>query len=184
MRRLIAAACAVVLLTLSTSATAGADPSYTRFWESPAHTAPITSCVTGNSGGFSSMSIDDEGAKIRGFMRFCRDDGGLRYFGIEFFTDFGTVGGFFAPFFGDKAFFEFVGKGFERVSAVCLAPAPDDRVACAKLFYDPLTHTISLEPLPVTHPLVSLPSDKMYFCDDDQKWIHPNCSNCLDPDHP
>lgn len=179
MRRLAAAAVAAFLLTLPPSAALGTDPGSGPVWSTVGDSARVTSCTTGNSGAIHGAFPDRLGTRISGHMRFCRDDG-VRYFGIEFFTGLSGhgVAGYFFRYNGDTVEWNWFGSGLESVTAVCVSPRRDSRIACASARFDDATGTVSLTPIALNDPLVALPSGAMYFCENG-KVINPTCATCV-----
>ncbi|HZM78160.1 MAG TPA: hypothetical protein VFC19_20760 [Candidatus Limnocylindrales bacterium] len=185
MRRLVRAAAAALLLVLSSSATALADPpGNPRWWISPAETAMITSCVTGNSAVIYGAEPVSLGTRVTGQVTYCAGEE-HRYFGLEFFsTQSPPVAGYFlaglvAGSSGATVEFSFTGDNFGNVTAMCVSAAPNDRLACAWVSIDGKTGAVSLTPIPVGDPAVAAPSGPMYYCDPAEHHIDPTCVTCL-----
>lgn len=179
MRRLVTAAVAAFLLMLPSAAALGTDPGAGPTWTTTGDSARVTSCTAGNSGAIYGAFPDPLGTRISGNMRFCRSEG-VRYFGIEFFTGLTGHGaaGYFFRYYGDTVEWSWYGSGFESVTAVCLSPGRDSRIACAGVRFDDATGTVNLTPIAVNDPLVASPSGAMYFCEHG-KVINPTCATCV-----
>jgi hypothetical protein len=186
MRRLFAAVAAAFQFMLSSPAAVVADPpdEQQRWWVSPAQTAPITSCPTGNSAVIFGAEPDPLGTAITGRVTYCAQQESI-YFGLEFFRVISPpVAGYFLAGLvtgssGQTVEFSFTGDRFDHVTAMCVSAAPNDRLACARVSIDGKTGAVSLIPIPVGDPLVAGPSGPMYFCDPGERHIDPTCVTCV-----
>lgn len=180
MRRLATAAIAAFLLVTPSSAAAlGNDPGQGPTWVSSGDSARVTSCATHISGAIYGAYPDPLGTRISGNMRFCQSEG-VRYFGIEFFTGLSGHGaaGYFFSYSGDSVEWNWYGSGFENVTAVCISPARDTRIACASVRLGSAMGEVTLAPIAVNDPLVAAPSGAMYYCEHGTV-INPTCATCV-----